>query len=289
VIDLSKAKFRLIHAVRGVLTKFAGLANFLQSVGKQTSSPVFSFLHRGWYFMKKVLLFASAMVLGLMSIDSASAGFTAGANTNVALLSSNYTAGGLINNVDGGGQVITTTGDYVGTAASVYSQALGAGPYKVYLVAATANSNFGVTFTGETVVGVAASNGYTGNVAGTMDANVWGSHFGLQAAVKSALEGFYGASAAIDTTVTDGINGVFGTGTQSTEIQQAGIFGNPDSLLVTANSFSGSVNSVTFGGVDGLNELSLVFTTVVPEPTSLGLFGIGTLVFGLVRSRRKKA
>ena len=239
--------------------------------------------------MRKILAFGLAMVLGLASINSASAGFTAGANTNVALLSSNYTSGGLINTVTGGGQVVTTTGDYVGTPASVYSQALGTGPYKVYLVAATANSNFGVTFTGETVVGVAASNGFTGNVFGTMDANVWGSHFGLQAAVKTALEGFYGASAAIDTTVTDGVNGVFGTGTQSTEIQQAGIFGNPDSMLVTDTSFSGTVNTVNFGGVAGLNELSLVFTTVVPEPTSLGLFGIGTLVFGFVRSRRKKA
>lgn len=224
----------------------------------------------------------------MVSIDYASAGFTAGANTNVALLSSNYTSGGLINKVAGTGEVITTTGDYVGTPASVYSQALGAGPFKVYLVAATANSTFGVTFTDEMVVGVAASNGFTGNVVGTMDANVWGSHFGLQSAVKTALEGFYGASAAIDTTVTDVINGVFGKGTQSTEIQTGGIFGNPDPMMVTDASFSGTVNSVKFGGVDGLNELSLVFT-VVPEPTSLGLFGIGTLVFGFVRSRRKKA
>lgn len=237
--------------------------------------------------MRKIFVLGLVIVLGLVSIDYASAGFTAGANTNVALLSSNYTSGGLINKVAGTGEVITTPANFVGAPANVYSQALGAGPYKVYLVSATA-SPFGVTFTDEQVVGVAASNGSTGNVVGIMDANVWGSHVGLQAAVKAALVGFYGPSAALDTTVDNVINGVFGNGTQSAEIQEAGIFGNPDVMMVTDTSFSGIVNSVNFGGVDGLNELTLVFT-VVPEPTSLGLFGIGTLVFGFVRSRRKKA
>jgi hypothetical protein len=132
-----------------------------------------------------------------------------------------------------------------------------------------------VTFTdGEQVAAVVASNGILGL------RNVWASHLGLQPEVLAALQGFYGNNA----TVAAAVIGVFTNGSNAVEI----IGGTPDSMSATLTSVNGTYNSVDFGGINGLGELSLIITTV-PEPTSLGLFGIGTLVVGLVRSRRKKS
>lgn len=247
--------------------------------------------------MRKFLLLFSTVVLGLTSLNSASAGFIAGANTSVAVLRSSYTnLTGLVNKFTattpvGPQAMVTTTGSFVSSPASTYSELLGNGSYKVYLVAATGSptqgpSSFGVTFTGgEQVVGVAGSNGFS-NFGGTMAANVWGSHIGLQSAVQSALQTMFPGNIAA--TNTAAAANVFGTGPQGIEIQRVGTTGNPDAYLKTLSSVSGTVNSTTFSGGVGLGELSLVFT-IVPEPNSLGLFGIGALVFGFARSRRKQA
>lgn len=248
--------------------------------------------------MRKFLLLFSTVVLGLTSLNSASAGFIAGANTKVALLSSYYTnATGLVNKfapttpvVPTTEAMVTTPGSFVTSPASTYSQLLGNGNYAVYLVAATGSptqgpSSFGVTFTGEQVVGVAASNGWS-NFGNAMAANVWGSHIGLQGAVQSALQTMFPGN--IEATNISAATNVFGNGTQGIEIQGLGTTGNPDQYFKTLSSIYGTVNSTTFSGGVGLGELSLVFT-IVPEPTSLGLFGIGALVFGFARSRRKQS
>lgn len=250
--------------------------------------------------MRKFLLLFSTVVLGLTTLNSASAGFIAGANTSVAVLSSYYTnSTGLVNKFTATTPVVptteamvTTTGSFLSSPGSTYSELLGNGNYKVYLVAATGSpptqgpSSFGVTFTdGEQVVGVAASNGWS-NFGGPMAANVWGSHIGLQSAVQSALQTMFPGNIAA--TNTAAATNVFGTGSQGIEIQGLGTPGNPDAYIKTLSSVSGRVNATTFSGGVGLGELSLVFT-VVPEPTSLGLFGIGALVFGFARSRRKQA
>jgi hypothetical protein len=249
--------------------------------------------------MRKFLLLVSTVVLGLTSVNSASAGFIAGPNTKVALLKSYYSnATGLVNkfapSTPGTDAMVTTTGSFVTSPASTYSQLLGNDKrgYNVYLVAATGSptpgfSNFGVTFTeGEEVAGVAASNGWKNFESGNMAANVWGSHIGLQSAVDAALQTLFPGNVAATNTLA--ATNVFGTGTQGIEIQKLGTTGNPDAYLKTLSSVSGTVYSTTFSGGAGLGELSLVFT-VVPEPTSLGLFGIGALVFGFARSRRKQS
>ncbi|MEI7457926.1 MAG: PEP-CTERM sorting domain-containing protein [Pirellula sp.] len=237
----------------------------------------------GMYAMRKMLLLCFTVVLGLTSVNSASAGFIAGANTNVKLLKSEYkTATGLVNLTTGtpGNGTLLTSPAFQTSPGSAYSQLLSAAAasgLNVYLVSPTA-ANFSVSFTdGEKVVGVAASNAIAG-----MLTNVWGSHIGLQGDVLTALQGWYGNTAAVTTTASSA--GVFGAGSQAIEI----IGATPDTYNLSAFAVNGTVNSTPFNGVNGLNELSLVFT-VVPEPTSLGLFGIGTLVVGLVRLRRKKS
>ncbi len=228
--------------------------------------------------MRRILGLCLTVILGLTSINSASAGFIAGANTNVALLKTGYNnAVGLVNKFDTiPGNLVTGAGLPSGPA-SVYSQFLPfyAPGYNVYLYSPTALTGTGVTFTeGEQVVGVVASNGIFGLT------NVWQSHIGLQPDVLAALQGFYGNNTNVTTSATD----VFMSGSQGIEI--AG--GTPDSMSATLTSVTGTFNAVNFGGINGLNELSLIITTV-PEPTSLGLFGIGILVFGVARSRRKKS
>jgi PEP-CTERM motif len=232
----------------------------------------------GMYAMRRILGLCLTVILGLTSVNSASAGFIAGANTNVALLKSNYN-----NSVSFVNKFVTIPGTLVTGAglesgpASAYSHLLPfyAPGYNVYLYSPKALTGTGVTFTdGEQVAAVVASNGILGL------SNVWASHLGLQPDVLAALQGFYGNNA----TVAAAVIGVFTNGSNAVEI----IGGTPDSMSATLTSVNGTYNSVDFGGINGLNELSLIITTV-PEPTSLGLFGIGTLVVGLVRSRRKKS
>lgn len=224
--------------------------------------------------MRRILGLCLTVILGLTSINSASAGFIAGANTNVALLKSGYNnATGLVNKFD------TIPGTLVtGNPPSDFSKLLPfyAPGYNVYLYSPKVFTGTGVTFTdGEQVAAVVASNGILG-----VTPNVWGSHIGLQSDVLAALQGFYGNNASVTTAATD----VFLSGGQAVEI----VGGSPDSMSATLTSVNGTFNSVDFGGIAGLNELSLIITTV-PEPTSLGLFGIGILVFGVARSRRKKS
>ena len=230
--------------------------------------------------MRRMLVLCLTVILGLTSVNSASAGFIAGANTNVALLKSSYNnVTGLVNKfATVPGTLVTQVGTGLASGpASVYSQLLPfyAPGYNVYLYSPKAVTGTGVTFTdGEQVVGIVASNGLAGLT------NVWGTHIGLQPEVLAALQGFYGNNA----TVTTAVSGVFGNGSNAVEILGA----TPDSMTATLTSVTGSYNAVNFMGIDGLGELSLIITTV-PEPTSLGLFGIGALVVGLVRSRRKKS
>ena len=228
--------------------------------------------------MRRILGLCLTVILGLTSINSASAGFIAGANTNVALLKSGYNnTSGLVNKFATiPGTLVTGAGLETGSA-SVYSQLLPfyAPGYNVYLYSPKALTGTGVTFTdGEQVAAVVASNGILGLT------NVWGSHIGLQPDVLAALQGFYGNNAAVTAAAT----GVFTNTSNAVEI----IGATPDSMTATLTSIVGTFNAVNSGGIDGLNELSLIITTV-PEPTSLGLFGIGALVVGLVRSRRKKS
>jgi len=230
--------------------------------------------------MKRMLLVCLTAILGLTSVNSASAGFIAGPNTNVALVKSYYNnAVGFVNKFDTvPGTLVTQTGTGLASGpASVYSQLLPvyAPGYNVYLYSPKANTGTSVTFTdGEQVVGIVASNGILGL------SNVWGSHIGLYDNVLAALQGFYGNSAAVTTAAL----GAFTNGSNAVEI----LGGTPDSMSATLTSVVGTYNAVNAGGIDGLGELSLIITTV-PEPTSLGLFGIGALVVGLVRSRRKKS
>jgi hypothetical protein len=159
--------------------------------------------------------------------------------------------------------MVTTTTSF---ASDTYSEALPAPTtnfYNVYLVApttATSGGAFSVSFTEQTVVGVAASNG-------SMPTNIWGSHIGLKAAVKSALETMFGGpSAAIDEVV--GADGVFSSGSHGMEI--TGPPGNPDSYFMTSTSVNGTTNATYGGGIFGLNELSLVFTTPVQGLAACG-------------------
>lgn len=230
--------------------------------------------------MRRILGLCLTVILGLTSVNSASAGFIAGANTNVALLKTGYNnSTGFVNKFATiPGTLVTQVGTGLASGpASVYSQLLpfSAPGYNVYLYSPKLGTGTGVTFTlGEQVVGIVASNGLGGL------SNVWGSHIGLYPEVLAALQGFYGNNA----TVTSAASGVFTNQPMGVEISG----GTPDSMSATLTSVTGSYNAVNFGGIDGLNELSLIITTV-PEPTSLGLFGIGILVFGVARSRRKKS
>lgn len=228
--------------------------------------------------MKRMLLVCLTAFLGLTSVNSASAGFIAGANTNVALLKTGYNnVNGLVNKFDTIPGTLVTGAGLPSGSANVYSQLLPfyAPGYNVYLYSPTALTGTGVTFTdGEQVAAVVASNGIFGLT------NVWGSHDGLQPDVLAALQSFYGNNTNVTTAATD----VFTTGSQGIEIAGS----TPDSMSATLTSVNGTFNAVNFGGINGLNELSLIITTV-PEPTSLGLFGIGILVFGVARSRRKKS
>ena len=229
--------------------------------------------------MRRILGLCLTVILGLTSINSASAGFIAGANTNVKLLKSGYNnAVGLVNKFDTIPGTLVTGAGLPSGPASAYSKLLPfyAPGYNVYLYSPKAFTGTGVTFTdGEQVAAVVASNGILG-----VTPNVWGSHIGLQSDVLAALQGFYGNNASVTTAATD----VFMSGSQGVEIAGA----TPDSMSATLTSVTGTFNAVNFGGINGLNELSLIITTV-PEPTSLGLFGIGILVFGVARSRRKKS
>lgn len=226
--------------------------------------------------MRKLLFLCSTVVFGLMMATSASGGFLA-TNAKVKKIASNY-SGGSVNKFSGTSMVTSATNF---TTSGAYSQALGvlAGGYNVYLVAPTATT-FSVNFTDEGVGGVAASNG---SLMLTPLLNVLGTHSSLSAAVKAAVTELFGTSSNLFTS-----GNFFGAGSNAIEIQGA----SRDSYSSTLMSVSGVVNSPFGAGFNGGGEISLVFTaaslSVVPEPTSLGLFGIGTLVFGFARSRRKK-
>ncbi len=244
-------------------------------------------LPEGFFVMRKMLMLVLTVALGLASVNSASAGFIAGTNTKVGLLKNNYTnPAGLVNKfapvTPGVTKMVTSTGGDPTFLPPVYSASLPAAPvggYSIYLVAVTGPAgpvNFSANTTnGEYIVGVAASNNRTDLL------NIVGTYSGLQADVKSVLEGFYGGpSANIDAAVV----GFFGKGPNALEINSP----FRDSLTMTNQSLlNGSVDDVGIGADSGLKELFLVIT--VPEPSTLGLFGIGTLVFGLARSRRKKS
>jgi hypothetical protein len=229
--------------------------------------------------MRRLVMLVLTIGLSLTSVNSASAGFIAGAGTNVKLLKSNYNnAVGFVNKFTAiPGNLVTQVGTGLASGpSSVYSQLLPfyAPGYNVYLVSPTV-TNSSVTFTdGEQIAGIVASNGILGLT------NVWASHIGLQPDVLAALQGFYGNNSA----VTNAATGVFGTTGNAVEI----LGPTPDSMSATTVSVTGTYNAVNFEGINGLGELSLIITTV-PEPTSLGLFGVGILVFGLARSRRKKS
>ncbi|MCY2978681.1 MAG: PEP-CTERM sorting domain-containing protein [Planctomycetota bacterium] len=228
---------------------------------------------------KMMMLLVLTVVMGLTAVNSASAGFVGTGSTKVELVKIGYAETGLVNKFNQFNQLITTNTSFAGAAnESLYSQALTSGgkPMNVYLVSSPALA-FGATATdGEKIVGVAASNGFGG-----LTANVVGSHIGLQAQIKTAMEAMFGPSATVNTAAS----AFFSTGTQALEIHNSAA---PDSMIQTDYALSGSVNAPSLNGVNGINEMFLVFT-VVPEPTSLGLFGIGALVVGLARSRRKKS
>ncbi len=232
--------------------------------------------------MRKVCLMCSAVVFGLMSVASASAGFVvAGPSTKVTQLAFNYT-GGLVNvfapTANPGEKKMFTALNVPVNPSSAYSTALAGTAHNVYLVTNTSSSSaagFGVTFNdGERIVGVAGSNGGNGLV------NNWGSHSSLQDEVLSKLTQLFGTSPSVALATA----GAFGSGSNALEI-----FGsNADQVFVTDTEYYGTVNANHFGGIFGLGDMSLVFTAV-PEPSSLGLFAIGTIVVGVVRSRRKKS
>jgi hypothetical protein len=240
----------------------------------------FVFSRIGFFVMRKMMLLVGlTVIMGLTAVNSALAGFVGTGSTKVELVTTGYAETGLMNKFNQFNQLITTNTNWAGAASEgFYSQALTSGglPMNVYLVSSP-DTSFGATTTdGEAIVGIAASNGFLG-----LTANVLGSHIGLQAQVKAAMEAMFGPSATVDTAA----NNFFTTGTQGLEIHNVA---SPDSMIKTAYTLSGTVNSPSLNGVNGINEMFLVFT-VVPEPTSLGLFGIGALVVGLARSRRKKS
>lgn len=227
--------------------------------------------------MRRVLLLCSTIVFGLMSITSASAGILSATGAKATLIASNYT-GGLLNKFVSG-SMVTAVGGF-GSNSNAYSTTLDAPTlpgYNVYLVAATNNTapgTFSVTFVDEFVKGVAASNG-------SQLVNIVGSHSSLSGAFAQGMATMFGNPASSYTTLATNF---FGTGTNAMEISG----GRMDSYSTTLSSVSGKATDPYGAFFVGGGDISLVFT-VVPEPTSLGLFGIGALVFGFARSRRKKA
>lgn len=251
--------------------------------------------------MRKFVLLCSTAFLGLVSANPASAGFVAGnANTSVVQIRSGFSynnANGLVNKFTpatptiGPGQMVTTAGNYlvpnnpVGTF-NTYSQSLKSSKMNVYLVVARNSTTFLANATnGETVVGVAASNGNKGWYGGSaaMERNVVGSHSSLQADVAAALY----TVQALNPQATNAAAAFFGTGNAGIEIQGNVGTNVLDTYFKSWSSVTGTVTNSNFDNSQ-FGELSLVFT-VVPEPSSVGLFGIGAVAFGFVRSRRKKS
>ncbi|XZE44449.1 PEP-CTERM sorting domain-containing protein [Pirellulaceae bacterium SH467] len=188
------------------------------------------------------------------------------------------------------GDMVTTRTDSLGvtsyagaspTSGSVYATTL-SGTYRAFLVAPTVNNApFSITFSGVSVLGLVASNGWTAD-GGTMAVNVWGTHSYMSADLQAALGsmGFSSPATRVASLLGSGSNGV--------EIHQGGQgsgslgSANPDGLNAIGSSVTGEVNAIQTGA----NELFMVLVQV-PEPATMSLWGIGAVGLAAFRFRRK--
>jgi PEP-CTERM motif len=174
-----------------------------------------------------------------------------------------------------------------------------------------AGTNYGVSFSPDTLAVVDSDSGGSGNFANEPSANTVMFFLNANTAILNYAAGFvdgfsffYSSSTAATVTVWDGLNGtgnLLGTLTLSAQHTQNcvgdpnGTFCNWSAVGVTFGmgltarsiNFGGTANQTAFDNITFGSATPGSGPTGVPEPASLAL--VGSALLGLAASRRRKA
>jgi PEP-CTERM motif len=157
--------------------------------------------------------------------------------------------------------------------------------------------NFGVTFSGDSLALISSAAGGTGNFSNNPSGDTVayflsgpGDVMDVAAGFTTGFSFFYSAAEAGSVTVWSGLDG---TGTELAMISLATTT-NPYTVWVpTGVSFSGTAESVVFGGAAdfiGFDNVTLGAASPTPEPSTwaMMLLGFASLAFAGYRANRKK-
>ncbi|XZE44451.1 PEP-CTERM sorting domain-containing protein [Pirellulaceae bacterium SH467] len=236
----------------------------------------------------KFLLVLVSVIFVLLTCETSRAAFVTSASSNLkfAVLSPEITMSNFFVNKFDGGALFTSTSNLAGSQASGYTTTIaGTKTFKAIVFAPTNISEFSFSVAGN-VVGVVASNRWTGG-GGTMLGNVWGQFSPYQGALDSAL-------ASINVV---GVNNSFFNGNSSDQANRGFEIhrgnqtssDNPDRLSRIGNAFTGAAkNPTNFVSVNwNASELFMVLVEV-PEPATMALWGMGAVGLAAFRFRRRK-
>lgn len=164
-------------------------------------------------------------------------------------------------------------------------------------------TNYGVSFSEDTLAVVDADDGGSGNFANEPSSNTIMFFLEANNAVLNNAAGFdtgfsfyYSSSTAATVTVWDGVNAtgnILGTITLDAQ-HTTGCVGDPSGTFCNWTNvgvaFSGTAKSIDFGGTanqTGFDNITFGSSTALPEPGTYALMALGLAGIGLTARRRK--
>lgn len=164
-------------------------------------------------------------------------------------------------------------------------------------------TNYGVSFSEDTLAVVDADDGGSGNFANEPSSNTIMFFLEANNAVLNNAAGFdtgfsfyYSSSTAATVTVWDGVNAtgnILGTITLDAQ-HTTGCVGDPSGTFCNWTNvgvaFAGTAKSIDFGGTanqTGFDNITFGSSTALPEPGTYALMALGLAGIGLTARRRK--
>lgn len=164
-------------------------------------------------------------------------------------------------------------------------------------------TNYGVSFSEDTLAVVDADDGGSGNFANEPSSNTIMFFLEANNAVLNNAAGFdtgfsfyYSSSTAATVTIWDGVNAtgnILGTITLDAQ-HTTGCVGDPSGTFCNWTNvgvaFAGTAKSIDFGGTanqTGFDNITFGSSTALPEPGTYALMALGLAGIGLTARRRK--